>query len=405
MSNRRLGLEGHARRALAPYACDPTRSRGRRHPEPESALRSPFQRDRDRIVHSTAFRRLEYKTQVFVNYEGDHFRTRLTHTLEVAQIARTAARALALDEDLAEAVALAHDLGHSPFGHAGEEALDAALAPWGGFDHNAQTLRVITRLECRYAEFDGLNLTWETLEGVVKHNGPFGGPFGGPLAGRAPAYVVAYADLHDLELASHPGAEAQVAALADDIAYTNHDLDDGLRAGLFELQDLAALPLVGPILRQVTARYPGLETPRLIHETLRRLIDAMVTDLVEETRARLDALQPAAVEGIRAAAGPVVGFSPKVDTAVQGLRRFLQEHMYSHYKVKRMARKARRVVRELFDGLHDQPDCLPPDWRARAGAGDDARAAEAIADYIAGMTDRFALDEHDRLFNLASRAQ
>ncbi len=413
MSNRRVSLEGQARRALAPYACDPARSRGRRYPEPESRLRSPFQRDRDRIVHSTAFRRLEYKTQVFVNHEGDHFRTRLTHTLEVAQIARTAARALALDEDLAEAVALAHDLGHSPFGHAGEEALDAALAPYGGFDHNAQTLRVITRLECRYAEFDGLNLTWETLEGVVKHNGPFGGPFGGasggpvrgPLAGRAPAYVAAYSAEHDLELASHPSAEAQVAALADDIAYTNHDLDDGLRAGLFTLQDVAALPLVGPILQEVTARYPGLETQRLIHETLRRLIDAMVTDLVAEARRRLQALEPTAVDGIRAAPEPVVGFSPKVDTTLRDLRRFLQAHMYSHHRVKRMARKARRVVRELFEGLHDQPHCLPPDWQARAQTGDDAGTAEAIADYIAGMTDRFALDAHDRLLNPTSRAQ
>jgi dGTPase len=405
LSNRRLGFEDHVRRALASQACDPDRSRGRRHREPESALRSPFQRDRDRIVHSTAFRRLEYKTQVFVNYEGDHFRTRLTHTLEVAQIARTAARALALEEDLAEAVALAHDLGHSPFGHAGEEALDAALAAWGGFDHNAQTLRVITRLERRYAEFDGLNLTWETLEGVVKHNGPFGGPFGGPLAGRAPAYVAAYAAEHDLELGSHPSAEAQIAALADDIAYTNHDLDDGLRAGLFELHELAALPLAGPILEQVSARYPGLEPQRLIHETLRRLIDIMVTDLVEETTARLGGLQPATVDGIRAADRPVVGFSPKVDAAVRDLRSFLQAHMYSHYKVKRMARKARRVVRELFEGLYDQPDCLPPEWQARAGIGDDARTAEAISDYIAGMTDRFALDEHDRLFNLTSRVQ
>jgi dGTPase len=397
LSNRRLGLEGPARRALAPYACDPERSRGRRYPEPESALRSPFQRDRDRIVHSTAFRRLEYKTQVFVNHEGDHFRTRLTHTLEVAQIARTAARALAVDEDLAEAVALAHDLGHSPFGHAGEEALDAALAPYGGFDHNAQTLRVITCLERRYAGFDGLNLTWETLEGVVKHNGP--------LATRAPAYVAAYAAEHDLELASHPSAEAQVAALADDIAYTNHDLDDGLRAELFTLADLQALPLVGPIFATVAARYPGLDAPRLIHESLRRLIDAMVVDLVEETARRLQGLQPADVDAIRAYAQPVVGFSPKVDKPLQELRGFLQARMYSHYKVRRMARKARRVVRELFDGLHDQPDCLPPDWQARAGIGDDARCAEAIADYIAGMTDRFALDEHDRLFNLASRVQ
>jgi dGTPase len=397
LSNRRLGFEGPARRALAAYACDPERSRGRRYPEPESSLRSAFQRDRDRIVHSTAFRRLEYKTQVFVNYEGDHFRTRLTHTLEVAQIARTAARALALDEDLAEAVALAHDLGHSPFGHAGEEALAAALAPYGGFDHNAQTLRVITSLERRYAGFDGLNLTWATLEGVVKHNGP--------VTTRAPAYVAAYAAEHDLKLASHPSAEAQVAALADDIAYTNHDLDDGLRAELFTLADLEALPLVGPIVEAVAARYPGLDAPRLIHESLRRLIDAMVIDLVEETARRLHGLQPADVDAIRAQAQPVVGFSPKVDKPLQELRGFLQTRMYSHYKVRRMARKARRVVRELFDGLHDQPDCLPPDWQVRAGAGDDARCAEAIADYIAGMTDRFALDEHDRLFNVASRAQ
>jgi dGTPase len=400
LSNRRRGLDGQGRRALAPYACDPSRSRGRRHPEPESALRSPFQRDRDRIVHSTAFRRLEYKTQVFVNYEGDHFRTRLTHTLEVAQIARTAARALALDEDLAEAVALAHDLGHSPFGHAGEEALDAALAPYGGFDHNAQTLRVITRLERRYAEFDGLNLTWETLEGVVKHNGPFAGPRGG----HAPTYVAAYAAEHDLELASHPSAEAQIAALADDIAYTSHDLDDGLRAGLFELQQLSPLPLVGPILNGVMTRYPGLESQRLIHETLRRLIDAMVTDLVDETSARLAVRRPLAVEGIRAADGPVAGFSPKVEAALRALRRFLQTHMYSHVKVRRMAGKAHRVVRELFEGLHERPDRLPPEWWARAAIGDDARAAEAVADYIAGMTDRFALDEHERLFKLTSRA-
>jgi dGTPase len=390
------GLEGPARRPLAPHACDPARSRGRRHPEPESGLRSPFQRDRDRIVHSTAFRRLEYKTQVFVNHEGDHFRTRLTHTLEVAQIARTAARALALEEDLAEAVALAHDLGHSPFGHAGEEALDAALGPYGGFDHNAQTLRVVTRLERRYAGFDGLNLTWETLEGVVKHNGPFE---------RPSAYVAAYAAEHDLELASQPSAEAQVAALADDIAYSNHDLDDGLRAGLFGLEDLRHLPLVGPICAEVAARHPGLEAPRLVHESLRRLIDRMVVDLVEETTRRLAALQPADADAIRAQARPVVGFSPRIDQPLEELRRFLQARMYSHYKVQRMAHKARRVVRELFEGLYAQPDCLPPDWQERALAGGDAVRAEAIGDYIAGMTDRFALDEHERLFNLTSRVQ
>ncbi|HZA65672.1 MAG TPA: deoxyguanosinetriphosphate triphosphohydrolase [Geminicoccaceae bacterium] len=397
MSNRRLGFDARPGRALAPYACDPERSRGRRHLEPEDPLRSPFQRDRDRIVHSTAFRRLEHKTQVFVSHEGDHFRTRLTHTLEVAQIARAAARALGLDEDLAEAVALAHDLGHSPFGHAGEDALDALLEAHGGFDHNAQTLRVITHLERRYAEFDGLNLTWETLEGVVKHNGP--------QTDKVPPYVASYCAGHDLEPATYPSAEAQIAALADDIAYANHDLDDGLRAGLFEIADLADLPLVGPTFASVAGRYPGIEQPRLIHETLRRLINLMVVDLVEETERRLASLRPADAAAIRGHDRPVVGFSPEVGHALQKLRRFLYSRMYSHYKVKRMQRKARQVVQELFAGLLAQPDCLPPDWQARAGAPGDARTAEAIRDYIAGMTDRFALDEHDRMFHMTDRSR
>jgi dGTPase len=397
LSNRRLGFDGRPGRALAPYACDPKRSRGRRHLEPEDPLRSPFQRDRDRIVHSTAFRRLEYKTQVFVSHEGDHFRTRLTHTLEVAQIARAAARALGLDEDLAEAVALAHDLGHSPFGHAGEDALDALLQAHGGFDHNAQTLRVVTQLERRYAEFDGLNLTWETLEGVVKHNGP--------QTGNVPPYVASYCAGHDLELATHPSAEAQIAALADDIAYANHDLDDGLRAGLFEIADLADLPLVGPTFASLAGRYPGIEQPRLIHETLRRLINLMVVDLVEETERRLASLRPADAAAIRGHDRPVVGFSPEVGRALQKLRRFLYSRMYTHYKVKRMQRKARQVVQELFAGLLEQPDCLPPDWQARAGAPGDGRTAEAIRDYIAGMTDRFALDEHDRMFHMTDRSR
>jgi dGTPase len=380
----------------ASYACHPQNSRGRRHAEDPSSLRSPFQRDRDRIVHSTAFRRLEYKTQVFVNHEGDHFRTRLTHTLEVAQIARTAARALRLDEDLAEAVALAHDLGHSPFGHAGELALDAVLAEFGGFDHNAQTLRVVTHLERRYAGFDGLNLSWETLEGVVKHNGPL-------IGDRAPPYVAAYSADHDLALESHPSAEAQIAALSDDIAYVNHDLDDGLRARLFLLDDLRDLPLVGPTVRAVAGLHPGLETPRLVHETLRRVIDAMVADLVDETERRLAALAPASVDDIRACEGPVVAFSAPIADALVHLRHFLHAHMYNHYKVRRMSLKAQRIVEELFDGLLREPDCLPPAWRARAGAPGAPRTVEAIADYIAGMTDRYALDEHDRLFNLTAR--
>jgi dGTPase len=403
LSNSRLGSADHASRPegsyachRADYACHPEDSRGRRHAEPPSRLRSPFQRDRDRIVHSTAFRRLEYKTQVFVNHEGDHFRTRLTHTLEVAQIARTAARALRLDEDLAEAVALAHDLGHSPFGHAGELALDAVLAEFGGFNHNAQTLRVVTHLERRYAGFDGLNLSWETLEGVVKHNGPL-------MGDRAPPYVAAYSADHDLELESYPGAEAQIAALADDIAYVSHDLDDGLRARMFLLDDLRELPLVGQTIDTMAAQHPGLDSPRLVHETLRRLIDAMVADLVEETGRRLAALGPASAGDIRAADAPVAAFSAPIAEVLAGLRSFLHAHMYNHYKVKRMSLKAQRIVEELFDGLLREPDCLPPQWRARAGGPGAPRTVEAIADYIAGMTDRYALDEHDRLFNLTGR--
>ncbi len=403
MSNNCHGSAGRSGRPggggagrVASYACQSEHSRGRRHLEPASLLRGPFQRDRDRIVHCTAFRRLEYKTQVFVNHEGDHFRTRLTHTLEVAQIARTAARVLRLDEDLAEAVALAHDLGHSPFGHAGELALDSVLAEFGGFDHNAQTLRVVTHLERRYAEFEGLNLSWETLEGVVKHNGPLPGDL-------APPYVAAYSADHDLALEAYPGAEAQVAALADDIAYVNHDLDDGLRAGMFELDDLAGLPLVGAMIGEVSGLHPGLARPRLVHETLRRLIDAMVIDLVAETERRLAALRPASVDDVRACERPVAAFSAPIAGALLDLRRFLHAHMYNHYKVRRMTLKAQRIVEELFDGLVREPDCLPPAWRARAGAPGAPRTVEAIADYIAGMTDRYALDEHDRLFKLTAR--
>ena len=395
MSNRAPAQASGTDRRLAAYAARAEASRGRRFPEGPSRLRSPFQRDRDRIVHSTAFRRLEYKTQVFVNHEGDHFRTRLTHTLEVAQIARTVARALGLDEDLAEAVALAHDLGHSPFGHAGETALDQALAGHGGFDHNAQTLKVITSLERRYANFDGLNLTFETLEGVVKHNGP---------PGKAVHPVVRdYVAGHDLALDLQPSAEAQVAALADDVAYSNHDLDDGLRAGLFDLADLLDLPLVGPTFREVTARHPGIERGRLIHECLRRVIDAMVGDLVDESRRRLREAGRSSVDGIRAHATPVVAFSPAVRAAIEALRSFLHVHMYDHYRVKRMARKAQKVVHALFESFLEAPDCLPPDWQARAGMLGSAETALAIGDYIAGMTDRYALDEYDRLIDLSSR--
>lgn len=382
------------------YACRPSESRGRRFPEEESSLRTAFQRDRDRILHSTAFRRLEYKTQVFVNHEGDHFRTRLTHSLEVAQIARTAARYLGLNEDVAETVALAHDLGHSPFGHAGERALNAVLEDFGGFNHNAQTLRVVTLLESRYASFDGLNLTWETLEGVVKHNGPLTNDVQG---GDVPAYVAEYSALHDLELATQPGAEAQIAALADDIAYTNHDLDDGLRAGLFALSDLQDLPLVGDMFREASRRYPGIEESRLIHESVRRLISLMVGDLLAETERRLEAAAPQSADDVRALDHPVVAFSEDVAKALQTLRKFLRVNMYSHYKMMRMTRKADRVVRDLFEVLFAHPDCLPPEWQAAAASGGEAGRALAISDYIAGMTDRFALEEHDRLFKFSKR--
>jgi dGTPase len=382
--------------ALAPYACNPAESRGRLYREPDAGMRSPFQRDRDRIIHCAAFRRLQHKTQVFVYHEGDHYRTRLTHSLEVAQIARSISRALGLNEDLAEALALAHDLGHTPFGHAGEDALDEVMAPFGGFDHNDQTLRILTRLEHRYAEFDGLNLTWETLEGTVKHNGPLVGA-GTPEA--LPATIAEYVGRQDLELASYPSAEAQVAALADDIAYNNHDIDDGLHAGLFAVADLAEVPVVGPVFREVASRYSGIEQPRLIHETIRRVIDRMVGDLVGETRRRLAETGIASVAAIRALGAPVVAFSAEMSANDQALKAFLFERMYRHYKVNRMASKARRTVQEIFALLLAEPECLPTEWRALAGRAGSNETARLVADYIAGMTDRFALDEHARLFD------
>jgi dGTPase len=379
----------------APYASNPEQSRGRLHQEPESDMRSPFQRDRDRIIHSTAFRRLKHKTQVFVYHEGDHYRTRLTHSLEVAQIARTIARSLGLDEDLAEAVGLAHDLGHTPFGHAGEDALNAEMQPYGGFSHNDQTLRILTSLERRYAEFDGLNLSWETLEGTAKHNGPLVGP---GIERPVPPSIAEYDRRHKLALDTFPGPEAQVAALADDIAYNNHDIDDGLRAGLFAVADLAEVPLVGPVFAEVAQRYPGLAESRLIHEAIRRLIDRMVRDLVAETRKRLLASGVGTVDEVRRLGEPVAAFSQQMRHHDQALKRFLNERMYRHYRVNRMSSKARRVVRELFQLFLAEPECLPGEWRALTGGG-EPQNARVVADYLALMTDRFALDEHRRLFD------
>jgi dGTPase len=384
-------------RALAAYASKPEESRGRLYPEPEHAMRSPFQRDRDRIIHSTAFRRLTHKTQVFVYHEGDHYRTRLTHSLEVAQIARTIARALGLDEDLAETLALAHDLGHTPFGHAGEEALDAEMAPWGGFSHNDQTLRVLTLLERRYAGFDGLNLTWETLEGIVKHNGPLRGP---GIARPVPPTIAEYDRRHPLGLDSFAGGEAQVAALADDIAYNNHDIDDGLRAELFAVADLDPVPLVGPVFGEVARQYPGIEEPRLIHESIRRLIDHMVADLIAETRSRLAASGARSADDLRDLKAPVVAFSAAMHQNDRALKAFLFERMYRHERVNRMSDEAKRVVRDLFRRFLARPELMPAEWRQLAAGPGDPGTARVAADYLAGMTDRFALDEHRRLSDI-----
>ncbi len=376
----------------AAYAVTPETSRGRLHHEPDATSRSPWQRDRDRIIHSSAFRKLQYKTQVFVNHVGDFYRTRLTHSLEVAQIARSIARELALDEDLTEALALAHDLGHPPFGHAGEDALNAQMKPYGGFDHNAQTLRVVTRLESRYAAFDGLNLTWETLEGLVKHNGPLS---------RPPAYIAAYNARHDLMLGTHASAEAQVASVSDDIAYHSHDLDDGMRFGLFGPADIAHLPIVGEALAE--ARRASLDMPpqRLRHETIRRIIHVLVSDLVGETRTRLAALDPDSPDRIRRAKKPVVAFSPRVAEANHAIKEFLRARMYRHWRVNRMTAKARRLTEGLFSLLHSDPATLPDGWRAQAGEGQPAQAAGVVCDYVAGMTDRFAQEEYKRLTDVA----
>ncbi|MEQ8193460.1 MAG: deoxyguanosinetriphosphate triphosphohydrolase [Rhodospirillales bacterium] len=390
---------------LAPYACRPETSRGRLYEEPESATRSAFQRDRDRIIHSAAFRRLEYKTQVFVNHEGDFFRTRLTHSLEVSQIARSVCRFLNLNEDIAEALALAHDLGHPPFGHAGEDALKETMAPYGGFDHNAQSLRVISHLEQRYAAFDGLNLTWETVEGVVKHNGPLTGPLSKNAGKNAPLphTIVEYNARHDLEIDTFAGPEAQLASLSDDIAYNNHDIDDGLRAGLFTIADLKDVPLVGPVFAEVQKAYPEIETSRLIHEAVRRLIGLMVDDLLAETQSRIADAKPKTADDIRTLEQPVAAFSARMSAHDRDLKKFLFENMYRHYKLNRMTSKARRVVRDLFGLLVEEPECLPSEWRALAGAPKSQETAQIVADYVAGMTDRYALDEHQRLFDVQAR--
>jgi dGTPase len=376
----------------APYAVLGALSRGRQHAEIQSDDRSPYQRDRDRVVHCSAFRKLQYKTQVFVTREGDFYRTRLTHSLEVAQIARSIARHLRLDEDLTEALALAHDLGHPPFGHAGESGLNEALAAFGGFDHNAQSLRVVTFLEHRYAAFDGLNLSWEALEGLAKHNGPLLQP---------PDYIAAFDAQYPLELRRNTSAEAQVAAFADDIAYNTHDMDDGLRAGLFDFADIAHLPLIGDALREAQAL--TAEKKRVRHELSRRLINAVVHDVIATSEARLRELAPKDAEAIRDAA-PVIGFSPPMAEASRAIKEFLFERMYRHWRVNRMTHKARLVTKTLGTLLLERPYLLPEDWRVRAGRAESEQAAAAVRDYVAGMTDNYALEEYAKLTDPSVRA-
>ena len=388
-------------RGLAPYASDPARSRGRLFDEPPAATRTAFERDRDRVIHATAFRRLKEKTQVFLYDEGDHYRTRLTHTLEVAQITRALARTLQLDEDLAEALALAHDLGHPPFGHAGERALDAAMAGYGGFDHNAQSLRVVTTLERRYPNFDGLNLTWETLEGLVKHNGPLtdsdGRPIGRYAAAGLPFAIRDHATHQNLELASFAGPEAQAAAIADDIAYDAHDIDDGLRAGLLSIDGLAETPLAGDILRRIAADYPGLAPERTIAALVRHLISTMIADVVAESRARLAGLAPASADAIRAAGRPTITFSAAMADTDGAIKAMLKANVYRHAQVMDVMDRMEGGLTRLFGRYFDDPAAMPEAWRPLP-SDDVALKARRVADFLAGMTDRYALGEYKRLF-------
>jgi dGTPase len=380
----------------APYAENPALSRGRQHPGSESRTRTPFARDRDRIIHCTAFRRLKEKTQVFVAHEGDHYRTRLTHSLEVAQIARSLSTALGLDNDLAETIALAHDLGHPPFGHAGEDQIDESMKPFGGFDHNVQTFRVVAKLEHRYPDFEGLNLTWETLEGVIKHNGPVTEKLSRPSWNMVRQFDASY----DLKLGTWASAEAQVAAVADDIAYNNHDVDDGLQAGLFQLGDLLDVPLIGPILHGVQAERPDLDDRLTRLEAVRRMIGAMIDDVMGETLRRASDSGVASPDEVRAMGHALVAFSPDMNEDLARLRAFLMERMYRHWKVNRTRSQARRIIAEMFSLFMSEPEVMPTEWFARSQNRDEVGRARVVCDYIAGMTDRYAIEEHRKLFQL-----
>ncbi|MEM6812063.1 MAG: deoxyguanosinetriphosphate triphosphohydrolase [Pseudomonadota bacterium] len=385
---------------LAAYACRPDESRGRIYEEPESATRTPFQRDRDRIIHASAFRRLKYKTQVFVYSEGDHYRTRLTHTLEVAQITRSLARALMVNEDLAEAIALSHDLGHTPFAHIGEDYLQRCMEPYDGFEHNDQSLRILTKLERKYPGWPGLNLTWETLEGVVKHNGPVKPDDKGKL----PPTLYDIQHQIDLEIDTFASLEAQIAAISDDVAYNNHDVEDGLRARMFDLDDLSELALMGPIIKKVREEWPDVSTHYIVQETVREMIGAMVTDVLAETKTRLEDLKPKSPRDVREASQKTVAFSSSMYTQVEELRAFLLKRMYRHYSVNRIWNKVEKIIPDLFHTYMTHYNMLPDDWQIRVekagGLIDNVAQARIVCDYIAGMTDRYAIREHEKLFNL-----
>ena len=388
---------GHNSRAA--YACDPAKSCGRLVPEPESPTRTPFQRDRDRIIHSTAFRRLKHKTQVFISHEGDHYRTRLTHSIEVAQIARALARSLRCDEDLAEAIALVHDFGHTPFGHAGEDALNEKMAAWGGFDHNAQSLRIVTELERRYAGFDGLNLTWETLEGLVKHNGPLTDASGHALKGEVARPITAFCEIFDLELSRHASLEAQCAAIADDIAYNAHDIDDGLRSGLLKLDMLDEPHLTASLLGIVRSRYPGLDEHRTTHELVRRQITVMVEDVIATSNGNLARLRPQGVDDVRDAGETIVRFSQTMRDEEAELKRFLYANLYRNPAVMRVRRSAEQILKDLFDAYFAAPQEMAEGWRELPSEVSSESKARRVADYLAGMTDTYAEKEHRRLFD------
>ena len=377
---------------LAPYAVKSSQSLGRRFQEEECPLRTLYQRDRERIIHSVAFRRLKHKTQVFVSHEGDHYRTRLTHSIEVAQNARTIARLLKLNEDLAETLSLAHDLGHAPFGHAGEAALHEVYAPFGGFNHNDQTIRILTLLEKRYIGFEGLNLTWETLEGIVKHNGP--------LTENIPKTISDYSKLHDLRLNTFASAEAQIAAISDDIAYHCHDIDDGLRAGLFQIADVKELPIIGDVFRDFEHKHPNLETSRLIYQSVRQLSQMLIHDAYTESRQRITKSGVQHVEEIRKLNMPIIGFSKHLSEFEIKIRSFMHEFMYNHYKVLRRWVKGKEILQDLFKLFVSQPKCLPTEWYHLTKGPNTPETARIVIDYIAGMTDRYAIEEHQRIYNL-----